>query len=94
MIEDHRPTGEHEMHERQVDSVQLALIGQQLAAIANDVKSIKDVLEDDRTTPGLITRVDRMEQSIGRQKWFHGLWFSATIGVVMAWVSSKLGIHS
>ena len=74
-------------------SVQMALMNHKLNTLIVEVGTIKSILDDDRSGPGLLTRVDRMEQTSQRQNWYHGVWLVAVVGVVVTWLSNKLGIH-
>ena len=69
----------------------LALMERDINEVKAIASSVQACLQDDRTEPGLLTRVDRLEQSATRQKWFHGFWFASIISVIVTWVSHRLG---
>jgi hypothetical protein len=99
---DERRAGCDRRAQRMSDSsISLHAVATQLALMEKDIKAVKKVaedvhslLQDDRTGPGLMTRLDRMEQESKRSRWYHGVWFVASIGILVSWIASKLGINS
>ena len=73
---------------------ELALMKRDIQEVKAIAGAVQSALQDDRSGPGLMTRVDRMEQASKLQSWFHGVWATATIGAAVSWLASKVGIHS
>lgn len=66
-------------------SVQLATISQKLEQIHKDFQEVKQVIRGEGSEPGLVVRVDRLEQSQKKSNQVHLLWGGALVTSIVAW---------
>ena len=65
--------------------VQLTKISSQLDTIHKDMQEMKSILRGEGGEPGLVVRVDRLEQSQKKSNQVHLLWGGAFITSIVAW---------
>lgn len=69
-----------------------ALMNQTLDGVRQDAIEIKDLLMGDNSIPGMVTRVDRLEQDRKKQIAFHAVWGAGFIGMIIKYLENKLGL--